>query len=185
MIEQLGITRLEAVSVVVSTIGIYLLLLILIRVLGQRSVANMSSFDFGAVVAVGAVLGRTALLQRPTLVSGVIALSTLFVMQGVLGFLGHYRRVDQLVNRPSVLLMAGSRILTENLRQTHIVEDELRQLLRLAGIRQLSEVASVILERNGRVSVIKAGEPVDPWLMADVEGSDLVLAPDSAWGTTS
>lgn len=176
MIEQLGITRIEALSVVVSTIGIYLLLLILIRVLGQRSVANLSSFDFGAVVAVGAVLGRTALLQRPTLASGVIALTTLFIMQGVLGLFGRRRRIDRLVNRPPVLLMAGSELLTDNLQRTHIVEDELRQVLRLAGIRQLSEVSSVILERNGRVSVIRSGQPVDPWLLADVARRDLVLA---------
>lgn len=174
--QQLGITWVEAFSVAVSTVGIYLLLLVLIRLLGQRSVANMSGFDFGAVVAIGAVVGRTALLQRPTLVSGVIALTTLFVIQGVLGFLRQHRTVDHVVNRPPVLLMAGSQLLTDNLQRAHIVEDELRQLLRLAGVRQLTEVSSVILERNGRISVIRSGQPIDPWLLADVEGRDLVLA---------
>ncbi len=179
MIGQLGITWVEALSVVVSSVGIYLLLLILIRVLGQRSVANLSSFDFGAVVAVGAILGRTALLQRPTLAAGVIALTTLFIMQAVLGYLGRRRRIDRLINRSPVLLMAGSQLLRDNLRTNHIVEDELRQALRLAGIRQLAEVASVILERNGRVSVIRAGQPIDPWLLADVQEHERVLvAPD-------
>ena len=88
------------------------------------------------------------------------------------------------MNRPPVLLMAGSHVLTDNLRGNHIVEDELRQALRLAGVRRLSEVASVILERNGRVSVIRAGQPVDPWLLTDVEGSERVFsAADPSPGT--
>lgn len=50
-------------------------------------------------------------------------------------------------------------------------EDELRQRLRLAGIRHRDEVQCVVLERNGNVSVIRRGELVDPWLLADVTAS--------------
>lgn len=181
MADQLGITGIEALAVVFSTVAIYLVLLILVRLLGQRRLANLSSFDFGAVVAVGAVLGRTALLERPTLAGGVLVLVTLFVLQLVVGRLRLSPRVDQLINRPPVLLMAGSRLMTENLRRTNIVEDELRQVLRLAGIRQLSEVASVILERNGRISVTRRStEGIDPWLLADVTDHGLVLAVDGS-----
>lgn len=49
-------------------------------------------FDFSASVAVGAVLGRTAILERPTLVGEALALVTLFVIQLV---------VDRLVSSPA------------------------------------------------------------------------------------
>lgn len=174
MAELLGITGVEALAVVISTVAMYFSLLVLVRLLGQRSLTNLSSFDFGAVVAIGAVLGRAALLNRPTLAGGVLVLLTLFSLQLVVGRLRLNRRVDHLINRPPVLLMAGSRLLTENLRRTQVVDDELRQVLRLAGIRQLSEVASVILERNGRISVTRRGSDIDPWLLADVDGHELV-----------
>ncbi len=34
--------------------------------------------------------------------------------------------------------------------------------------RTLGEVACLVLERNGALSVIRSSQPIDPWLVADV-----------------
>ena len=169
MLAELGATWPEVLRVVISTGAIYLVLVLLVRLIGQRSLATMSSFDVGCVVALGAVVGRTVLLETPTLVIGLVALVSLFAMQGSLSRLRQHRRFDRWVNRPPVLLMTGARPLRDNMRRAHVAEDELRQRLRLAGVRRLDEVHCVVLERNGAVSVIRRGDDVDPWLLADVE----------------
>lgn len=69
MAAELGITWTRAAAVVVSAVVIYLALIVYVRVVGQRSLAAMSSFDFGVAVALGAVIGRTVLLIEPTLLS--------------------------------------------------------------------------------------------------------------------
>ena len=166
---DLGATWPEVGRVVLSTGAIYLALVLLVRLVGQRSLATMSSFDVGCVVALGAVVGRTVLLETPTLVIGLVALLSLFGMQGSLSLLRQHRRFDRWVNRPPVLLVSGNRLLHDNMRRAHIAEDELRQRLRLAGVRSLDEVRCVVLERNGAVSVIRQGEEIDPWLLADVD----------------
>jgi uncharacterized membrane protein YcaP (DUF421 family) len=74
-----------------------------------------------------------------------------------------------------MLLVAGQQVLHHNLRRAHIVEDELRQKLRLAGIRNFDEVQCVILERNGHVSVIKHGAPITGDLVADVAGHEMLI----------
>ncbi|WNB86937.1 YetF domain-containing protein [Cellulomonas sp. ATA003] len=168
MVGELGASWGDVARVVVTTVGIYTALVVLIRVVGQRSLASMSGFDVGCVVALGAILGRTALLESPTLLIGVVALVTFFAMQGVLGVLRQDRRFDRLVNRPPVLLVDDGEVLTDALRRAHVSPDELRQRLRLAGVRRLDEVASVVLERNGAVSVLRRGSDVDPWILADV-----------------
>jgi uncharacterized membrane protein YcaP (DUF421 family) len=56
MFQQLETTWTVAASVMIATVGIYLTFIALVRVAGQRSVASMSSFDFGCAVAVGGVL---------------------------------------------------------------------------------------------------------------------------------
>ena len=166
---QLGATWPEIARVVLTTGTIYLALVLLVRLVGQRSLATMSSFDVGCVVALGAVIGRTVLLETPSLVIGLVALVCLFGMQGALSLLRQNRRFDRWVNRAPVLLMSGDRLLDRNMRRAHVAEDELRQRLRLAGVRRLDEVRCVVLERNGAVSVIRHGEEVDPWLLADVD----------------
>lgn len=168
MWAELGATWDELARAVISTVGIYLALVVLVRLIGQRSLSSMSSFDFGCVVALGAVLGRTVLLRDPTLLIGVVALTTFFVIQGMLGLLRRHRRFDRLINRSPVLLMDGAEPQRDAMRRSHVSEDELRQRLRLAGIRHRDEVQCVVLERNGSVSVLRRGNAVDPWLLADV-----------------
>jgi uncharacterized membrane protein YcaP (DUF421 family) len=177
MQEQLGIDWRTAGLVVVATVAMYLTLILCVRLVGQRSLAAMSSFDLGCAIALGAVVGRTSLLLDPTLGAGLIAMVTLFTTQTVLARLRQSRWIDRLLNRPPVLLMAGPTPLVGNMRAAHVAEDELRQKLRLAGIRDLAEVRCVVLERTTAVSVIRQSEPLDPWLFSDVPGAERLAAP--------
>ena len=170
MAEQFQISVETALTVVVTTVLIYLAFIVLVRFVGSRSLTSLASFDFAAVVALGAVIGRTILLAEPTLMIGLVALTTLFAMQGLLGLLRQSRRIDRLIHRRPIMLVRNGVLLTQNLRSCHVVEDEIRQALRRAGARSLDEVQCVVLERNGTVSVVRAGSPVDPWLIADVSG---------------
>lgn len=170
MIAHLGATWGQVAAVAVTTVGMYLALVVLIRVVGQRSLAMMSGFDVGCVVALGAVVGRTVLLETPTLVVGVVALLSLFSMQALLSLFRRRRSFDRWINRPPVLLVDDGRLLHDNMRRAHVAEDELRQRLRLAGVHRLDEVRCVVLERTGAVSVLRYGPDVDPWLLADVDG---------------
>lgn len=180
MAEQLGIDWELAGLVALATVAMYLTLIACVRVVGQRSLSNMSSFDLGCAIALGAVVGRTALLLDPTLLVGVVAMVTLFSTQAILARLRQSRWVDRLMNRPPVLLMAGPVPLRDNMRAGHVAEDELRQRLRLAGIRHLDEVRCVVLERNGSVSVVRRSEPLDPWLFSDVPGAQQLCGPAPA-----
>ena len=81
MWQRLMLSPAEAVAVVLATAGMYWALVVLVRLLGQRALARMSSTDLATAVALGAVIGRAALGYTPTLGAGVIALVTLFTMQ--------------------------------------------------------------------------------------------------------
>jgi len=177
---RLGLSWTEAATVVVSTIGIYLTFLVLIRIVGQRALATMSSFDFAAAVALGAVMGRVILGYTPTLLAGVIGLSTLFTLQAIFGIVRRNPRADTVLSNLPLMLMTGGRLLDENLRKAHIVENELREKLRLAGVRRYDDVALVILERTGAISVLRRGETIGPEIVADVRGRDALGSSDLA-----
>lgn len=178
MSEQFQISAETAATVVVTTAGIYLGFIVLVRLLGQRSLTSLSSFDFACVVAFGAVLGRTALLTNPTLMIGIVALVTFLLMQRLLGLARQNPRIDHLVNRSPEVLMLDGELLHGQLRRMHVVENEVRQALRRAGVHRLEDVRCVVLERNGALSVVRADEPVDPWLLADVRGLSQTVGRD-------
>jgi uncharacterized membrane protein YcaP (DUF421 family) len=174
---RLGLAWTDAATVVVSAVGVYVGFLALIRMVGQRALAAMSRFDFAAAITVGAVMGRAVLGYTPTLAAGLIGMATLFALQAVFGLLRRSRRVDRALSNLPLLLVANGAVLNDNLREAKIVEDVLRQKLRLAGIHRYADVAAVILERTGAVSVPRRGETIAPELLADVRGRE-ALAPE-------
>ena len=74
MRDLLWITPTEAAAVATGTVGMYLAMLLLVRVLGQRVLSGMSSFDLVAVIAFGSIIGRASLGDYPVLGSGIVAL---------------------------------------------------------------------------------------------------------------
>jgi uncharacterized membrane protein YcaP (DUF421 family) len=176
MWSELGVTWPNAILVVISTACMYLAFIALVRTVGQRSLAAMATFDLVLVVAVGSVVARASLLRDPSLLAGIIAITTLFVMQGLLGTLRENHRVDLLLHRPPLLLVAEQQILHANLARAHIVESELRQRLRLAGVGSMAEVRVAILERNGAISVIRSGTPVAANMLDDVVGHEAFIS---------
>lgn len=174
MLASIGMTWTDAVRVVISAIGLYALVLILIRFMGQRTMASLSSFDLAAAVALGAVVGRAILGYTPTLAAGALGLVTLLVLQACTGQLRRFPRAASMVSNRAYLLMAGNEIVGPNLRTTHVSEEEITARLRLAGIRSRLEVACVILESTGEISVLRVGVPIEREFLLNVVGAELV-----------
>lgn len=176
MWNDIGLTWTDAGRVVFSAVALYALVLILIRIMGQRTMARLSSFDLAAAVALGAVVGRGILGYTPTLVAGALSILTLLAMQALTGQLRRFATGVAAVNNKAFVLMAGTEIVYSNLRRTHVYENEITARLRLAGIRSRSEVACVILESTGEISVLRAGVPIEPEFLQNVTGAELIPA---------
>jgi uncharacterized membrane protein YcaP (DUF421 family) len=167
--DRLGIDLATAGDVVIATVAICLTALLLVRVVGQRSLTAMSATDVVCVIALGAVVGRTTLLAIPTLAAGVIAVAVLFALRGLLARAARVRGLGRLLAPGPVVLVRDGRVLADGLRRARVQEDELREQLRLAGVVALDRVGLVVLERTGRLSVLPAGAPIDPWLLSDLD----------------
>ena len=176
LIEELGITWPHAIAVVASAVGIYVAFLLFVRIFGQRVLMAMSTFDVVVTVMLGSVAGRVILGHPPTLTSGILGLATLFLLEAVFGQLRSSMRVHKLMNSPARLLMIGAEIQEATLKRSHITLWELHGALRRAGIRSYREIACVLHEPGGGISVLRRGIPIDPHLLTDVAGADRIPA---------
>ncbi len=172
--ELLWISPHEALAVVLGTVGMYLGMLLIVRVLGQRMLGALSSYDLVAIIAFGSILGRAALGEIPVLGGGLVALLTLISLQAVAGAAHLLPGGARIVSTPPVVLMADGQVLAGQLRRAHVSPDELRSRLRLAGIRAHDEVAVALLEPTGSISVLHRGAPIEPELLNGVVGAGLV-----------
>lgn len=158
--------------ILVSTASIYASVILYTRIAGLRSLASMSSFDFAATVAVGSTIATVANLATPT-AHGLLVLGLLYLFQALVGLarrIGATRVID---NEP-LLLMAGARVLHENLRRVRVTEEELMSQLRLSGVLRLDQVRAVVMESTGSVSVLTGDGPVGAELLAGVREAEHV-----------
>lgn len=172
--DLLGITWLQALAVVVGTVAMYALLLLILRVIGQRMSARLATHDMVAIIILGAIAGRSTLGHTPTLAGGAIALVTLFIMRSILGHIRHNPHGDLLINTPPIVVMARTNIFPDALRHARVTEAELWMALRQAGVRNDDEIAAVVLEPNGHFSVLRRGVPIDPRILQHVDGADRI-----------
>ena len=169
MFDELSTTPATAFQVAVATVVVYVAFLALVRLAGQRTLTTLSLPDLACVIALGAIIGRTALLAVPTLATGLVALVTLLLMQRLMSMLGRRTSVGRWLHPEPLVLVQRGRLLPDNLRRARVSDDELRQHLRGAGIATLGEVAHAVLERTGEISILRADRPVDDWLVADLD----------------
>jgi uncharacterized membrane protein YcaP (DUF421 family) len=166
MFDELTTTPSTAFQVVIATVVVYLVFVLLLRLFGQRTVATLSIVDLASVMAVGALVGRTALLAEPSLATGLLGLVTLLVTHRAFTTLQHRTPFGRWLGHAPVVLAWHGELLPDAMRRARVGPGEMRQQLRLAGVTAVEQVACVVLERNGQISVLR--EPPAPELLTDL-----------------
>lgn len=165
--EWLGASWGDLVMVVVSTVAIYLAVIVYTRLAGLRSFSKMSSFDFAITVAFGSLMATIAVSPTATLSQGVLGLGVLYLLQVGVGALRRRSRFQQLVDNEPRLLMAGTEIIDDNLREARVTEEDLRAKLREANVIDPRQIRAVVMESTGDIAVLHA-DPEGPELDLDL-----------------
>ena len=125
------------------------------RVSGKRTLAQLNAFDFIVTVAFGSTLATVALSSSVAWVEGALALALLAALQFVVAWaavhMSWFRRA--VTSAPTVLVRDGRPVHSALVGQ-RISEESLNQIVRSAGIGGLELVAAVVLESNGKISVV-------------------------------
>ena len=140
--------------VVVGTL-MYLVLVVLLRVSGSRTIASMRAFDFLVTVALGSVFGRALTAKGVSLAEAVVAFLLLVVLQYAVARLQVASRpFARAVTNPPRLLWYRGQFQRDGMRAARVTEQELRAVARKKGHGSLSDVEALVLEASGDIAVI-------------------------------
>lgn len=144
------------VSVFVAKPAIVLLfLLVLFRLLGKRTSAQLNVYDLAMIVALSNAVQNAMTAGRGELWVGLAASASLVLVSIVFTRVaargGSVQRV--LLGEPIVLINNG-RILRKKLRREILTEDEIMEMIRSHGLSGPSEVAMAVLEIDGTLSIV-------------------------------
>ena len=145
-------------------------LVVLLRLSGKRTLSKLNVFDFVFVVALGDVLASTILTQDNTLADGLAAFVALIALQLLLsGLCVSSDAVDRWVNGEPTLLLHKGKFLMDAMKRQRVTKEEILAAIREEGLATKSAVDSVVLETDGKYSIVwqKTGE--DDSSMTDVK----------------
>jgi uncharacterized membrane protein YcaP (DUF421 family) len=133
----------------------YTVLIVVLRLTGKRTLSQLNAFDFVVTVALGSTVATILLSSDVSLAEGVVALGLLAGLQlFIAGISARWPSTRTVITAEPVVVLAHGQIRHQALRENRLTEAEVRQAVRMQGNGDLSKVAAVVLETNGKLSVI-------------------------------
>ena len=170
IIRDMFVLTLPIAEKVVRPIIVYIALVVLLRIFGKRELAQLNPFDLVVLLSLSNTVQNAIIGEDNTVSGGIIgAFTLLLVNYVVVRFLFGHRRLDQIVEGKSAVLMKEGRVCKDQLAKELITIAELQTVVRRQGLEGLHEVETCVLEPGGGF-VIKRKCPSDE----DVKHAELV-----------
>lgn len=153
--------------VVIVALCAYAAVILTLRLAGKRALAKLNAFDFVVTVALGSTLATVLLSADVAFAEGVLAFAMLALLQWAVSRLSIASRpFRKLIRSQPRLVFEDGAYRHEAMRDERITEDEIAGVVRAAGVGRLEDVAAVVLETDGSLSVIARADDRDAPLTA-------------------
>lgn len=140
----------------VITILAYVLLILLLRISGKRTLSKMNAFDFIVTIALGSTLASVMLSKDVALADGVLAFFLLIFLQYAITWTSvRNKTISNLVKSSPALLVYKGVILKKIMVKERIDEDEIYAIIRSNGLSSIEDADAIVLETDGSLTLIK------------------------------
>jgi uncharacterized membrane protein YcaP (DUF421 family) len=141
---------------VLRAAAIYMALLVLFKIAGRRSLADLTTFDFVLLMIIGEATQQALLGDDFSLTNALMVIVTLIAIDVGLSLLKQRsKRVSRLIDGGPTVIVENGRILQGRMRHARLVEEDIMEAARSSqGIETLEQIKFAIIERNGKISVI-------------------------------
>ena len=142
--------------------AVYFFLLIVFRIAGKRTLAQITPFDFVLLLVIGEATQGALVGQDESLTAAAIIIVTMVGLNVLLSEIKERsRRAENWLDDTPLVIVDEGRLLEERLRKERIGEDDILHAAREAhGIERLADIKYAVLERSGGISIVpkrKAG----------------------------
>ena len=143
------------IHTIVIGIFSYLVLIIILRLSGKRTLSKWNAFDFVVTIALGSTLSTALTSSQVSFSQSVTAFVIIILLQFVITFTSvRSESIKNLVkSKPSLLLMDG-KYCEDTIRRERVVKAEICAAIREKGIADVERVYAVVLETDGSFSVL-------------------------------
>ncbi|MDT8905705.1 Protein of unknown function [Pseudomonas sp. NFACC32-1] len=134
----------------------YLALMVLFKIAGRRSLADITTFDFVLLMIIGEATQQALLGDDFSLTNALMVIVTLIAIDVGLSLLKQRSSwVSRLIDGGPTVIVEDGRLLRGRMRHARLIEEDIMEAARSSqGIETLAQIKFAIIERNGKISVI-------------------------------
>ncbi len=141
---------------VIRGLAVYVLLLIIFRISGKRSLGEVTTFDFVLLLIISETTQQALLGEDFSLTNAFLLIVTLVGLDiGLSHLKNRWPRLEKVLEDVPLVLVEDGRPLKERMDRSRIGEDDIMQSARrLQGLERMDQIKYAVLERNGGITII-------------------------------
>jgi len=153
--KDMFVLGLPVLEKILRPIIVYIFLIVGLRLSGKRELAQLNPFDLIVLLTLSNTVQNAIIGDDNSVTGGIIgAASLLAINYLVVRFLYDHRKIEQIVEGSSDILVKDGIVYEHKLKKELITREELAAAARKQGFETLSEVRQCILEPGGTLTFI-------------------------------
>jgi uncharacterized membrane protein YcaP (DUF421 family) len=141
---------------VLRATAVFAIVLVVFRITGKRSLAQVTTFDFVLLLIIGDATQEALLGQDYSVTNSAVVISTLLLLDLVLSVLAtRWPKAEKLFGDVPTIVVEDGEPLLERMRKLRVSIDDVLEEARVSqGIERLDQIRFAVVERSGRISVV-------------------------------
>ena len=145
-------------DIVLRTAGVYVVILIGLRLAGKREIGQMTVFDLVVLLLLANAVQNAMVGPDTSLTGGLLAAVVLLLLNALVARLRlRWPVLRRIVEGSPTLLVLHGEVIADHLRREGLDQDTLEAALREHGVADLSGVEMAVLEIDGSIRVVPVG----------------------------
>lgn len=135
---------------------VYLILLVLFRITGKRSLAQTTTFDLVLLLIVSEAIQQALLARDDSMTNAFLIVVTLLAIDIGLSLVkARSSALDKLIDDVPLVLVDDGTPLRDRMKKARVGDDDILASAReLQGLERMDQIKYAVLERGGGISIV-------------------------------
>lgn len=145
---------------ILRAVVVYSILLVIFRICGKRSLAQITTFDFVLLLIISEAVQPALMGNDSSMTNSFLLVLTLLGIELVLSVVKDKSALlDKLLDDVPLILVDDGHLLEERMHKARVDENDILASARLQqGLERMDQIKYAVLERNGGISIIPSRE---------------------------
>jgi uncharacterized membrane protein YcaP (DUF421 family) len=141
---------------IVKAVVVYMVLLVLFRLSGKRTLAEVTPFDLVLLLIISEATQGALVDSDDSMTHALLLVGTLIGLNVLLsGLKTRFQTAERVMDSAPLLIVENGKPIEAHMNKERIdVDDVLDAAREMHGIGSLEEIRYAVLERNGKISII-------------------------------